>query len=116
MGVVIGVRKSGRGRNPTPLQVFRLRYPAGGPLAEATRGEIRFTAAVVGVILNLAAFFAWHTLWPQGTADAPFAGAFDCFPVIVAVAAFVALWQFKADTMKVIGVCALVGLAYSFYM
>jgi chromate transporter len=56
----------------------------GGPLVEATRGEIRFTApltgitaAVVGVILNLAVFFAGHTFWPQGTADAPFAGTFE---------------------------------------
>jgi len=93
---------------------------AGGPLVEATRGEIRFTApltgitaAVVGVILNLAAFFAWHTFWPQGTADAPFAGTFDGLPAIVTVAAFIALWKYKADLMKVIGVCALLGLIYS---
>jgi chromate transporter len=46
---------------------------AGGPLVEATRGDIKFTApltgitaAVVGVIVNLAVFFAWHTFWPQG--------------------------------------------------
>ena len=51
--------------------------------------------------------------WPQGTADAPFAGSFDWAPVIVAVAAFVALWKYKADIMKVIGVCALLGLIYS---
>ena len=96
---------------------------AGGPLIEATRGELKFTApltgitaAVVGVILNLAAFFAWHTFWPQGTPDAPFAGVFDWFPVIVAIASFVALWKYKADIMKVIGVCALLGLAYSFVM
>jgi chromate transporter len=96
---------------------------AGGPLVEATRGELRFTApltgitaAVVGVILNLAVFFAWHTFWPQGTAEAPFAGSFEWFPVIVAVAAFVALWKFKADIMRVIGVCALLGLAYTFLM
>jgi len=95
----------------------------GGPLIEATRGEIRFTApltgitaAVVGVILNLAAFFAWHTFWPQGTADAPFAGVFDVFPVVVAIAAFVALWKYKADIMQVIGVCALIGLVYSFFI
>ena len=96
---------------------------AGAPLVEATRGELRFTApltgitaAVVGVILNLAVFFAWHTFWPQGTADAPFAGGFEWFPVIVAAAAFVALWRHQADIMKVIGVCALVGLAYSLFM
>ncbi|MEQ1661720.1 MAG: chromate efflux transporter [Thiobacillus sp.] len=93
---------------------------AGGPLVESTRNEIKFTApltgitaAVVGVILNLAVFFAWHTFWPQATDAAPFAGTFEWFPVIVAVAAFVALWKYKADVMKVIGVCALLGLAYS---
>jgi chromate transporter len=96
---------------------------AGAPLVEATRGELRFTApltgitaAVVGVILNLAVFFAWHTFWPQGTAAAPFAGGFEWFPVIVAVAAFVALWKYQADIMRVIGACALVGLAYSSFM
>ena len=95
----------------------------GGPLIEATRGELKFTApltgitaAVVGVILNLAVFFAWHTFWPQGTAEAPFAGTFEWFPVIIAIAAFVALWKYKADIMKVIGVCALLGLVYSFVM
>ena len=96
---------------------------AGGPLIEATRGELKFTApltgitaAVVGVILNLAVFFAWHTFWPQASAAEPFAGVFDWFPVIVAIASFVALWKYKADIMKVIGVCALLGLAYSFAM
>jgi chromate transporter len=93
---------------------------AGGPLVEATRGELKFTApltgitaAVVGVVLNLAVFFAWHTFWPHGTQAAPFAGVFDWFPVIIAIAAFVALWKYKADIMKVIGACALLGLAYS---
>ncbi|MDT3705941.1 MAG: chromate efflux transporter [Thiobacillus sp.] len=94
---------------------------AGAPLIEATRGELRFTApltaitaAVVGVILNLAVFFAWHTFWPQGTAESPFAGDFDWFPVIVTVAAFVGLMRYKADIMKIIGVCALLGVAYTF--
>jgi chromate transporter len=94
---------------------------AGGPLVEATRGELRFTApltaitaAVVGVILNLAVFFAWHTFWPQATAAAPFAGPFDAIPVVVAAACFVALWKYKADIMQVIGACALLGLALSF--
>ena len=94
---------------------------AGGPLVEATRDEIKFTApltgitaAVVGVILNLAVFFAWHTFWPQGTVAAPFAGTFNWFPVVIAIASFVALWKYKVDIMKVIGACALVGLAYAF--
>lgn len=93
----------------------------GGPLVEATRNELKFTApltgitaAVVGVVLNLAAFFAWHTFWPQATMDTPFSGTFEWFPVIVAIAAFVALWKYKADIMKVIGVCAMLGLVYTF--
>lgn len=92
----------------------------GGPLVEATRGEVKFTApltgitaAVVGVILSLAVFFAWHTFWPNATQAAPFSGNFEWFPVIVAVVAFIALWKYKADIMKVIGVCALVGLVYT---
>lgn len=96
---------------------------AGGPIIEATRGELKFTApltaitaAVVGVILNLAVFFAWHTFWPQATAAAPFSGPFDVIPVILTLACFIALWKYKADIMRVIGVCALFGLAYSFFM
>jgi chromate transporter len=94
---------------------------AGGPLVEATRGELKFTApltaisaAVVGVILNLAVFFAWHTFWPQASYTAPFAGPFQPLPVVVALLSFVALWKYKADVMKVIGACALIGLVYSF--
>ena len=52
---------------------------AGGPLVESTHGDLKFTApltaitaAVVGVILNLALFFGYHVLWPAG-----FAGRFD---------------------------------------
>ena len=93
---------------------------AGGPLVEATRGELKFTApltaitaAVVGVILNLAVFFAWHTFWPKATDATPFAPPFDAFAVVVAIAAFVALFRYKVDIMKVIGACALLGLAYT---
>ena len=34
--------------------------------------------------------------------------------VVIAIAAFIALWKYKVDIMKVIGVCALFGLALSF--
>lgn len=53
---------------------------------------------------------------PLQTVGTPFAGAFDAFPGIVAVAAFIALWKYKADIMLVIGVCALLGPAYLFFM
>jgi chromate transporter len=46
---------------------------AGGPLVESTHNQLAFTApltaitaAVVGVILNLACFFGYHVLWPNG--------------------------------------------------
>jgi chromate transporter len=93
---------------------------AGGPLVEATRGELKFTApltgvtaAVVGVIVNLAVFFAWHTFWPRATEAAAFSGGFEWFPLVVAVASFVALWQYKQDIMRVIAGCALLGLAHA---
>jgi chromate transporter len=96
---------------------------AGGPLIEATRGELTFTApltaitaAVVGVILNLAAFFAWHTFWPQGTRATPFAGPFEPLLVGIALAAFIALWKYQVDILRVIGACALLGLGYSFWL
>ena len=93
---------------------------AGGPLVESTRDNLKYTApltgitaAVVGVILNLAVFFAWHTFWPQGTEAAPFAGSFEWVPVLIALAAFIALWKYKVDVMKVIGAAALLGLVYT---
>ncbi len=92
---------------------------AGGPLVEATRGELKFTApltaisaAVVGVIMNLAVFFAWHTFWPAASYAEPFAGPFQPLPVVVAILSFVALWKYKADIMKVIGACAVIGLVF----
>ncbi|MDM0106258.1 chromate efflux transporter [Variovorax sp. J22R24] len=86
---------------------------AGGPLVEATHGKLGFTAplsaitaAVVGVILNLALFFAYHVLWPQG-----FGGRFDAVSAAIAVAAAVALFRFKVGVMPLLGGCAVAGLA-----
>ena len=93
---------------------------AGGPMVEATRGELKFTApltaitaAVVGVIINLAVFFAGHPFWPWATEAAPFGGPFDAISVVIAAVAFIALWKYQADIMKVIGACAILGLAQS---
>ena len=87
----------------------------GGPVVEATRGDVKFTApltgitaAVVGVILNLAAFFAYHVLWPQG-----FEGTFEWFSTLMGAGAFVALFKYKVGIVSVIGACAVVGLGYS---
>jgi chromate transporter len=103
-----------------PSFVFIL---VGGPAVEASRHDIKLaapltaiTAAVVGVIINLAVFFAWHVLWPQASTAAPFTGRFEWFAVIVGIAAFLALWRFKVDVMKVIGACAVLGLIYKFFI
>ncbi len=84
----------------------------GGPAVEATRHEITFTApltgitaAVVGVIINLAAFFAYHVLWPQG-----FGGAFEWFSALIGIAAFVALFRYQVGIVTVIVASAVVGL------
>ncbi|MES2508963.1 MAG: chromate efflux transporter [Pseudomonadota bacterium] len=88
---------------------------AGGPLIESTHGKLKFTApltaitaAVVGVILNLAMFFAYHVLWPQG-----FGGRFDAVSALIAAGASVALFRFKVGVMPLLGACALIGLALS---
>jgi chromate transporter len=93
-----------------PSFVFIL---AGGPLVEATHGKLGFTAplsaitaAVVGVILNLALFFAWHVLWPQG-----FGGRFDWPSALIGLAAALALFRFKVGVMPLLAACAAVGLA-----
>ncbi|MFM2348025.1 MAG: chromate efflux transporter [Pseudomonadota bacterium] len=93
---------------------------AGAPLVESTRGQLKFTApltgitaAVVGVILNLAVFFGWHVVWPRATAAAPFSGGVEVFSAAVAAVAFVALWRYKQDIMKVLAVCAGMGLLRS---
>jgi len=87
----------------------------GGPAVEATRHDVKFTApltgitaAVVGVILNLAVFFAYHVLWPQG-----FEATFEWFSALIGAAAFVALFRYKVGIVPVIGACAVIGLGYT---
>jgi chromate transporter len=92
-----------------PSFVFIL---AGGPLVESTHGKLGFTAplsaitaAVVGVILNLGVFFAWHVLWPQGSG-----GRFDAASAVIALAAALALFRFKLGVMPLLAGCAAAGL------
>jgi chromate transporter len=89
---------------------------AGGPLVEATHGNLKFTApltgvtaAVVGVIASLALFFLAHIAWVT-TPGAPSAHI-DWAALAIAAAAAVALLRFKAGVIPVIAACALAGLA-----
>ncbi|MFZ6818782.1 chromate efflux transporter [Undibacterium sp. Ji22W] len=89
---------------------------AGGPLIESTHNQISFTAplsaitaAVVGVIVNLTLFFAYHVLWPQG-----FAGSVDVWAAGIALLAAIALIRLKWNVMWVIALSAAAGLAIRF--
>ena len=89
----------------------------GGPAIEATRHDVKFTApltgitaAVVGVILNLAVFFAYHVLWPQGLE-----ATFEWLSLLIGAAAFIALFRYKVGIVPVIGACAVIGLGLSLF-
>ena len=86
----------------------------GGPLLEATHGKPHFTAplngitaAVVGVILNLALFFAEQVLWPQGLR-----GRFEWPAAVIGLAAALALFRFRRGVIPVLLGCGLAGLVY----
>ncbi len=86
----------------------------GGPLVESTRGNLKLTApltaisaAVVGVIFNLALFFGYHTLWPHGPE-----GAFDPVALAIGFAALIALFRFKWNVLAVIAGTALIGCVW----
>ena len=87
----------------------------GGPFIESTHGNLKFTApltgitaAVVGVIVNLAVFFAWHVLWPRG-----WAGQFEWAAAVIGAAAFAALFRFKRGVIEVVLLSGLAGMALS---
>ena len=85
----------------------------GAPYIEVLRGNkdltgalTGITAAVVGVILNLALVFGAAVIWPGGLA-----GGTNWFAVIMSGVAFVALYRFKADVLWVVLLGGLIGLA-----
>ncbi|MCW1923274.1 chromate efflux transporter [Luteolibacter arcticus] len=61
------------------------------------------TAAVVGVILNLAIWFALHAIVPDK-------GKFDVFVALAAIGAWVAMERFKIGVMPVLAGCAGLGV------
>jgi len=84
----------------------------GAPYIEKLRGNktlsgalTSVTAAVVGVILNLALVFGAAVIFPQGIS-----GAVNWFALLLTLASFVALYRFKLDVLLVILIAGLVGL------
>jgi len=84
----------------------------GAPYIERLRGNERIsaalstvTAAVVGVILNLAVWFALHVLFPAGA-------GIDWFAVILAAGAFIGLLRWKWNVIPVVAGSGALGLIY----
>ena len=84
----------------------------GGPHIEQLRGNEKLTsalstitAAIVGVILNLAIWFALHVFFPG-------AGVIDWMAIALCVAAFVAMLRYKIDIIPVVIASGLLGLIY----
>jgi chromate transporter len=99
----------------------------GAPFVEKLRGHralgaalSAITAAVVGVVLNLAIWFALHTLFGAvrpvrgaGLAfDLPVWASLDPAALLLALAALIAMFRFRLGAMWVLAGCALAGLGY----
>jgi chromate transporter len=99
----------------------------GAPYIERLRGNKALnsalsavTAAVVGVILNLAVTFGIAALfdnvrqgqWLRVTFPVPLLSSLDLFAAALAFVGFVALWKYKVNVLVVVGVSAIAGLLY----
>jgi chromate transporter len=102
---------------------------AGAPFVETLRGNkalsaalAAITAAVVGVILNLAVWFALHTLFTEvitlrafGMAlDLPAPGSLNLPALVLTVAALLAVFRFKLGMIPVLAACAVAGMLHAF--
>ena len=100
---------------------------AGAPFVERLRGNAALssaltaiTAAVVGVILNLAIWFAIHALFDEvrevafarGTIDLPVLASLNIPAAVLAAGAIVAIFRFRAGVLLVLGTCAALGAVY----
>jgi chromate transporter len=97
----------------------------GAPYVEKLRGNralsaalSTITAAVVGVILNLAVWFAIHTVFRQTVPvrafplafDVPVPGSLDAWALVLSVAAAVAIFRFKLGMIPTLAACCAGGV------
>ena len=97
----------------------------GAPFIERLRGNralgatlSAITAAVVGVVLNLAVTFAIQTLFGRvravevlgGPIPVPSFTSIDAFAAVVAVTSFIVLWRLRLSILWVVGASALAGV------
>jgi chromate transporter len=83
---------------------------AGAPYVESTRGHLRLktaltavTAAVIGIVLNLAVWFGWHVFWIEDT-------GLDYLSLVLAIAFFFLIQKWKIDVLWVVLTGAACGL------
>jgi chromate transporter len=101
----------------------------GAPYVERLRGNraisaalTGITAAVVGVIANLAVYFALHTLfadtseirWGIVHLEVPHLSSLRLVEVGIAIAAAVMIFRLRWSVLRTLGVCALLGLCAGF--
>jgi chromate transporter len=100
----------------------------GAPYVEVLRKDRRLTgaltaitAAVVGVIANLAVVFGVHTLFERtrdvvvlgGTVSIPILSSIDVVAALIALVAFVAIWRFRVHVLWVVAVAAVIGVLHA---
>ena len=98
----------------------------GAPFIETLRGNkalsaalSAITAAVVGVVLNLAIWFAIHTIFRQTiplrafplSFDAPNPASVNLWALLLSLAAAVAIFRFKVGMIPTLAACCLAGIA-----
>ncbi len=99
----------------------------GGPYVETLRGNkslhaamSSITAAIVGVVLNLAVWFALHTVFaslrdvhiPGVHLQIPVWSSINIPSIFIAVFAVLAIFRFKLSVIKTIGCSAILGIGY----
>jgi chromate transporter len=97
----------------------------GAPFIEGLRGNkalsgalSAITAAVVGVILNLAVWFALHTWFREGrpvhlpglSFDVPVLASLDPWALALSATAVVAIFRFRAGMIPTLLACAVLGV------
>ncbi len=67
------------------------------------------TAAVVGVVLNLAVWFGLHVIFPGD-------GAVDSFAILVGTVAFIGMLRWKWDIIPVVLSASFAGLIFRMFL
>ena len=101
------------------LRMYYEVHGSGDPLVLLHGALSAITAAVVGVILNLAIWFAVHTIFRQTrpfggyglSFDMPVLASVDPWALALALAAIVAMFRFRVGMLPTLAGCSAAGVA-----